>query len=64
MFQNLIWTTGYNSVALPLEAGIYKWDILLSPAAGAILMTVSTIAVAINASTYSKKINFRIIKLH
>ena len=51
MIQNLVWATGYNVVALPLAAGVlYKWGILLSPAAGAVLMTVSTIVVAINAS--------------
>jgi len=51
MIQNLIWATGYNVVALPLAAGIlYKQGILLSPAAGAVLMTISTIVVAINAS--------------
>jgi len=51
MIQNLAWATGYNVVALPLAAGIlYKQGILLSPAAGAILMTVSTVVVAINAS--------------
>jgi Cu2+-exporting ATPase len=50
MIQNLIWATGYNVVALPLAAGIlYKWDILLSPAAGAVLMSVSTVIVALNA---------------
>lgn len=51
MIQNLIWATGYNVVALPLAAGVlYKMGILLSPAAGAVLMTVSTVVVAINAS--------------
>ncbi len=51
MIQNLIWATGYNVVALPLAAGIlYKQGVILSPAAGAVLMTVSTIVVAINAS--------------
>jgi Cu2+-exporting ATPase len=50
MIQNLIWATGYNIVALPLAAGVlYKQGVLLSPAAGAGLMTVSTIVVAINA---------------
>jgi len=50
MIQNLVWATGYNVVALPLAAGIlYKSGILLSPAAGAILMSLSTIIVAINA---------------
>ena len=40
MIQNLIWATGYNVVALPLAAGVlYNWDILLSPAVGAALMT-------------------------
>ncbi len=56
MVQNLIWATGYNVVALPLAAGVlYKQGILLSPAAGAVLMTVSTIVVAINASMLSIK---------
>jgi P-type Cu2+ transporter len=51
MIQNLIWATGYNVVALPLAAGVlYKQGILLSPAAGAALMALSTIVVAINAS--------------
>ncbi len=58
MIQNLIWATGYNVVALPLAAGIlYKQGILLSPAAGAVLMTVSTIVVAINASMLKIKNN-------
>ena len=51
MIQNLIWATGYNVVALPLAAGVlFKQGVLLSPAAGAVLMTVSTVVVAINAS--------------
>jgi Cu2+-exporting ATPase len=50
MVQNLIWATGYNLIALPLAAGVlYQQGILLSPAAGAILMSLSTIVVAINA---------------
>ncbi|MBN9385971.1 MAG: cadmium-translocating P-type ATPase [Chitinophagaceae bacterium] len=50
MIQNLVWATGYNIVALPLAAGVlYKAGILLSPAAGAVLMSVSTVVVAINA---------------
>jgi len=50
MIQNLVWATGYNLVALPLAAGVlYSFGVLLSPAAGAILMSVSTIVVAINA---------------
>jgi Cu2+-exporting ATPase len=56
MIQNLIWATGYNVIALPLAAGIlYKQGILLSPAAGAVLMTTSTIVVAINASMLAVK---------
>ncbi len=52
MIQNLIWATGYNVIAMPLAAGIlYKLGVILSPAAGAVLMTVSTVIVAINAST-------------
>ncbi len=50
MIQNLIWATGYNVVAIPLAMGVlYKWNIMLTPAIGAVLMTVSTIVVAINA---------------
>lgn len=56
MIQNLLWATGYNLVALPLAAGVlYKQGILLSPAAGAILMSLSTIVVAINASLLKLK---------
>jgi Cu2+-exporting ATPase len=50
MIENLIWAAGYNVVALPLAAGLlYPIGILLSPAAGAVLMSLSTIVVAINA---------------
>ncbi len=57
MIQNLIWATGYNVVALPLAAGVlYKSGVLLSPAAGAVLMSISTVVVAINASTL--RVNF------
>jgi Cu2+-exporting ATPase len=50
MIQNLAWATGYNVVALPLAAGVlFKYGILLSPAAGAVLMSLSTVIVAINA---------------
>lgn len=56
MIQNLIWATGYNVVALPLAAGVlYKMGILLSPAAGAVLMSLSTVVVAINASLLKVK---------
>jgi Cu2+-exporting ATPase len=50
MAQNLIWATGYNVVAIPLAAGVlYSQGVLLSPAVGAILMSLSTVIVAINA---------------
>lgn len=50
MIQNLWWAAGYNIIAIPLAAGVlYKWDIMLSPAIGAVLMSLSTIVVAINA---------------
>ena len=50
MVQNLVWATGYNVIAIPLAAGIlYNQGILISPAVGAILMSMSTIIVAMNA---------------
>ncbi len=50
MVQNLIWATGYNVIAIPLAAGVlFSVGIILSPALGAVLMSVSTIVVAINA---------------
>lgn len=50
MLQNLWWAAGYNIVAIPLAAGVLApWGILLSPAVGAVLMSISTIVVAINA---------------
>lgn len=50
MVQNLIWAVGYNVVAIPLAAGVLYPDFVLSPAMGAVLMSASTIVVAINAS--------------
>jgi P-type Cu2+ transporter len=56
MVQNLMWATSYNIIALPLAAGVlYKIGILLSPAVGAVLMSLSTVIVAINASTLKVK---------
>ncbi|MBU1822680.1 MAG: cadmium-translocating P-type ATPase [Bacteroidetes bacterium] len=50
MIQNLIWATGYNIIALPLAAGVlYNQGIMISPAVGAALMSLSTVIVAINA---------------
>jgi Cu2+-exporting ATPase len=50
MVQNLLWATGYNAVAIPLAAGVlYGAGILLTPAVGAFLMSLSTVIVAVNA---------------
>jgi len=50
MIQNLVWATGYNVVALPLAAGVLApWGVLLTPALGALFMSLSTVIVAINA---------------
>jgi Cu2+-exporting ATPase len=50
MRQNRFWATGYNAFALPLAGGaLYAWGVLLTPALGAVLMSASTIIVAINA---------------
>lgn len=50
MVQNLVWAVGYNIIAIPLAAGVLYPNFVLSPAMGAVLMSVSTIVVAINAS--------------
>jgi Cu2+-exporting ATPase len=50
MAQNLAWATGYNALAIPLAAGVlYPFGIVLTPAAGAVLMSASTVIVAINS---------------
>ena len=50
MLQNLAWAAGYNVIAIPLAAGVLApVGIVLAPAVGAILMSISTIVVAINA---------------
>jgi P-type Cu2+ transporter len=50
MVQNLWWAAGYNVIAIPLAAGVLsRWGFVLSPAAGAVLMSASTIIVALNA---------------
>ncbi|MFW6070499.1 MAG: copper-translocating P-type ATPase [bacterium] len=59
MVENLIWATGYNVVALPLAAGILApWGIVLSPAVGALFMSLSTIIVAINAQLMRRQVSF------
>ncbi|MDY0076322.1 MAG: copper-translocating P-type ATPase [Bacteroidales bacterium] len=56
MIQNFAWATGYNVVAIPLAAGVlYSSGILISPALGAVLMSMSTIIVALNAQLLKRK---------
>ncbi len=54
MIQNLIWAVGYNVVAIPLAAGVLYPKFILSPAMGAVLMSLSTIIVALNAQLLRK----------
>ena len=50
MVQNLWWASGYNIVAIPLAAGVLSpWGIIIDPAIGAVLMSISTVVVAVNA---------------
>ena len=57
MIQNLAWATGYNAFAIPLAAGIlYPIGFVLSPAVGAVFMSLSTVIVAINAQLLKNKI--------
>ncbi|WP_010665180.1 copper-translocating P-type ATPase [Marinilabilia salmonicolor] len=57
MIQNFVWATGYNVVAIPLAAGVlYSAGILISPAVGAVLMSLSTVVVAINAQLLKRKL--------
>ncbi len=58
MVQNLIWATAYNVVAIPLAAGVlYQYGIMISPAIGAAVMSLSTVIVAINAQLLRKNLN-------
>ena len=55
MVQNLLWATGYNVIALPLAAGVLApFGILLPPAIGALIMSLSTVIVAINAQLLNR----------
>jgi len=50
MVQNLWWAAGYSIVAIPAAAGLFaRWDFVLSPAVAAVLMSASTVIVALNA---------------
>ena len=56
MIENFIWATGYNVVAIPLAAGVlYSAGIVISPAMGAVFMSLSTIIVAFNAQLLKRK---------
>jgi Cu2+-exporting ATPase len=56
MAQNLAWATGYNVIAIPLAAGVaMPWGVLLSPAIGAALMSLSTVVVAVNAQLLGRQ---------
>lgn len=58
MIQNLVWATGYNTIAIPLAAGVlYSTGFVLDPAIGAVFMSLSTIIVAANAQLLKQKMN-------
>ncbi|MDZ7859157.1 MAG: copper-translocating P-type ATPase [Candidatus Krumholzibacteriota bacterium] len=58
MIQNFVWATGYNVIAIPLAAGVlYSKGILINPAMGAVLMSLSTVIVAINAQLLKRKMS-------
>ncbi len=58
MIQNLIWATAYNAIAIPLAAGVlYAWGFVLSPAIGAVFMSLSTVIVAANAQLLKREMN-------
>lgn len=56
MIQNLFWATGYNVIAIPLAAGVLYPRFVLSPAIGAVLMSVSTVVVALNAQLLKRNL--------
>ncbi|MCA1736971.1 MAG: copper-translocating P-type ATPase [Actinobacteria bacterium] len=61
MIQNLVWAAGYNVAAIPLAAGALAWaGVVLAPAVAAILMSVSTVVVAINAQLL-RRLNLRVV---
>ncbi|WP_040007293.1 heavy metal translocating P-type ATPase [Fibrisoma limi] len=58
MIQNLLWATGYNVVAIPLAAGVLYPNFVLSPAIGAVLMSASTVIVALNAQLLKRSLRY------
>ncbi len=68
MVQNLWWAAGYNILAIPLAAGVlYNFGIVVSPAIGALIMSLSTVIVAVNSQTlrrYEPKVTEVIEKIH
>lgn len=60
MIQNFVWATGYNIIAIPLAAGaLYSAGILINPALGAALMSLSTVVVAVNAQFLRRKLRIK-----
>lgn len=63
MIQNLLWATAYNAISIPLAAGVlYSVGIMMSPAVGAVLMSLSTVIVAINAQLLKAKLKHGAVK--
>ncbi len=55
MIQNLVWALGYNIIAIPAAAGVFAlWGFFLRPEIGALLMSISTVIVVINAMTLKR----------
>ena len=60
MIQNLAWATGYNAFAIPMAAGaLYTTGFVMGPAMGAVLMSMSTVVVAINAQLLKRSLRMK-----